>query len=382
MQVHLSKRTSKNDKLITQIKLEEGKGSMESIPLSYMKKMIRTAFMSERVTCINKMCANKIEKEKQLKNRKVIDPYQGIIDPVEIIKTYHTQRVYDPLIDYLPYPKAIESIYQSLNKEEIERLITFVIEEDKTGNRNYLESIPLELLAFREANLSTIQHYMIEKGVYREAFVFKSASSEIIDLLFRKLQIETEKQNDIFEALAWALNRSKSFDHAISKEFSHYAGWEVNETKRFLYYDTCYPLVKSNQVKVSSDVLQSCRTSTEVCKRCHNPMTHLLEIDLKSELFSFLELEGEKLIIQTCELCSCEENLYMEFDTRGNVRWSHYNEVEEIDEEVAYLPRECLTLLPQKRTPFFCIELVFTNDLFSNRRRTDMDSIQRLSRLS
>ena len=49
--------------------------------------------------CVQKRLREEHE-EYVRRNRREIDPYAGITDPVEVIRVIHTPRPYDPLITY------------------------------------------------------------------------------------------------------------------------------------------------------------------------------------------------------------------------------------------------------------------------------------------
>lgn len=92
-----------------------------------------------RIKCSAERCANTIlpvtakandglcapclaRKRKELKfireNKREVDPFAGISDPVEILRRLHTQPEYDPLIVYAPPPKPAEELYAELNKAD------------------------------------------------------------------------------------------------------------------------------------------------------------------------------------------------------------------------------------------------------------------------
>lgn len=63
-----------------------------------------------------------LEKETYiLQNRKDVDRYAGIIDPVEILKIMHTPRKYNLLENDLPYHKSAQELYHQLTEAERKR---------------------------------------------------------------------------------------------------------------------------------------------------------------------------------------------------------------------------------------------------------------------
>ena len=71
-------------------------------------------------------CYNAIEAKKReeyiRKNRRDVNLYEGINDPVEIIKIMHKDKKYDPLIKYIDYPKTKEEVYDILSTDDVESL--------------------------------------------------------------------------------------------------------------------------------------------------------------------------------------------------------------------------------------------------------------------
>lgn len=76
--------------------------------------------------CYQKM-KRKEEEDFIKKNRKDIDLYAGITDPVEILKVMHKPQKYNPLENYVKYEKDIEEIYSLLSKEDIERMKDYAV---------------------------------------------------------------------------------------------------------------------------------------------------------------------------------------------------------------------------------------------------------------
>ncbi|WFR62853.1 hypothetical protein P9222_32940 [Paenibacillus amylolyticus] len=97
--------------------------------------------MTERIPCIREGCANTIlpataartggycmpckqemEREEHQRyieaNRRDVNVYAGITDPVEVLKIMHEPQVRDPLIRYVPYEQSKEQVYLSLSAEQ------------------------------------------------------------------------------------------------------------------------------------------------------------------------------------------------------------------------------------------------------------------------
>lgn len=328
--------------------------------------------MTERIECTNAGCMNRIlpatkvrtgglcmpcvkkmereEKQRYIdEHRKDIDPFEGIVDPAEIIKISHLCRVPDPLVRYLPYRGSIEALYHELSEADEARLIEFAIQEAVLGDVDYIGSICLELAAFKSSKLSALQDFMVSEGLYEPEIVFKGAGVEVTRVLLDRLEhCALEDRVGILIALAWAggENIVRSFSgwidrppvwaktlHSPVGSYSQLAGWEVmpSGVRRNLYFDQCYPLLPNRGDMVDAKLLTFVPSGCE-CQWCGRLLVNLIEIELSNNFFDFLGLRGDKLRLATCLACACYAGpLYMEFDTEGNVTWSGFNE-----------PRDCL----------------------------------------
>src|SRR5262245_20347095 len=61
-------------------------------------------------------------------NRRTVDPFEGITDPVEITKVRHEPRKHDPLITYLPHATPAADLYEALTAPQLSRLIEYVLD--------------------------------------------------------------------------------------------------------------------------------------------------------------------------------------------------------------------------------------------------------------
>ncbi|MFA0464487.1 hypothetical protein AB4458_25440, partial [Vibrio sp. 10N.261.45.F1] len=183
--------------------------------------------MTERVKCKNKSCNAQIlestaekndgycmpciqRKEREARqryieqHRKTIDPYEGVTDPVELIKRYHENRPYDPLVEYKPLGYSIETVYQNLTEFDEYRLIKYSIQQVEDGNLDSIESICIGLVAFRSSNLSMLLNYMLKKKIYYPSILFKNSGSDTVRVLLNEVHSDQENRNLILLALAWA----------------------------------------------------------------------------------------------------------------------------------------------------------------------------------
>lgn len=107
--------------------------------------------MDERIPCKNPQCSHFIlpataartegycmpcvqaryrqEQEEYIrKNRKTIDAFSGITNPVEMLKLVHEPREHDPLIEWIPCPIPTDELYKKLSDDESRDMVDYAEE--------------------------------------------------------------------------------------------------------------------------------------------------------------------------------------------------------------------------------------------------------------
>lgn len=292
-------------------------------------------------------CYNAIEAAKReeyiKKNRRDVNLYEGINDPVEIIKIMHKKKVYDPLITYIDYPKTKEEVYALLTQDDIERLKKYAMELYKNGDDEW-EMILLHLVCFKNADINEFLKVLINDGKIYEPSLFKNACDEIAQLLIEKLKCDDKSVsiNHILLSLAmignervvelfneWKKNEPDFAEKLYCKpyNYSYEAGWKLdkNGKRQNLYYEKSYG-VREGIPQENTAVSFFEGTNKEKCEWCKRELVSLFTIDLKNKDMEFLGFTGEKLRISTCSNCTCYGYIYTDIDTDGNAYWSKYNE--------------------------------------------------------
>ena len=135
--------------------------------------------------CVHKAAAE--ERERHIRqNRKDVDLFAGVTDPVEIIKIMHQPRPYDELINYLPYIKTTEQVYREMSDLDRARLLEHVIAERWPGDDREIQQIGLEIAAFTDMDLSKLQEYLLYIHEYYPGILFKNAADTVVKQLFRR----------------------------------------------------------------------------------------------------------------------------------------------------------------------------------------------------
>ena len=211
-------------------------------------------------------CYNAIEAEKReeyiRKNRRDVNLYEGINDPVEILKIMHSHKQYDPLIRYIEYPQSKEEMYDMLSKDDAERLKDYAIGLYNDENDEY-EQILLHLMCLKNIELNDFLKVLINDGNIHESSLFKNASDEIAELLIEKLNdnenrliinhillclamIGNERVVKLFDS--WKKNEPEFAEKLYCKPFnySYEGGWMIDENgnRKNLYYEKSYGVKK------------------------------------------------------------------------------------------------------------------------------------------
>jgi len=278
------------------------------------------------------------------KNRRTIDPFAGITDPVEIIKIRHEPRRHDPLITYLPPPTVPADLYRQLTEPQLSQVIAYALNNLGSSKSEAALEIAKEVAAFTDADISAIHQALLDIRDYYPGYLFRGGSPGIARRLLDQLGGITGTNDDIvtldhvLAALAWVGTdnvvsqfaqwrqqppdwRSRLF--IAPERYAHCAGWELDATAKMrkLILRKCFPLIKHDGSAAIGPVT-SCLELGERCQWCAGPLTALFSFDLTSELLDFLSFPGRKLTIATCQVCSTlGDHLYMKVGPGGEARW-------------------------------------------------------------
>lgn len=290
--------------------------------------------------CYNAMQAK--EREEYIrKNRRDVNLYDGINDLVEIVKIMHKNKKYDPLINYINYPKTKEEIYSVLSADDLEMLKQYAMELYKNDNDEW-DQILLHLVCFKGADIDEFLKVLIDDCKIYEPSLFKNASDDIAELLIEKLKCKDDRVsiNHILISLVMignarvveVFNEWKKNEPEFSKdlyvkpyEYSLEGGWKPDSqgNRKNVYYKKSYG-VKDGMPQKDTPV-KFFEKQEEKCKWCGRKLTSLFTIDLHNKNMHFEGLTGDEISISTCDNCTCYGFIYTDIETNGNVAWSQYN---------------------------------------------------------
>lgn len=347
--------------------------------------------MTQKIRCTNPNCANRIlpttakrngglcgqcanEKARQQyleevrKNRRDLNEFAGLNDPVEILKIIHKPRKYDPLINWIPYPIKTDELYVTLGKPEQAAMAEYALQHIGTDRHGEAEKVCLCLAAFTDANIDACLRKLVSIDSVRPGFPFFKAPSDVRDELLDRVCSDDTNRHSILLALAW-IGDEKVVQHFSTwrnsppvwantlgcppSNYAHEAGWELSDdgNRRNLYSRGCIPLLKR------PDTDSSCLTltdRTDLCPWCQTPLTNFLDASPDTCSISGEPAWGGRLQIATCEHCTVFFDVFGQLDENGICHWSSWNPKEQIPPnwEAERLPRNPLAAIGTRRAWF------------------------------
>lgn len=298
----------------------------------------------------------KLALEKQLyieQNRKKVDRYEGISDPVQILTIMHRPRQYNPLELQVPYPKTAQELYHELTEREQEQLETYAISLIEEGDFDQAETILLSLACFTGASVERGMEAFFHAGKYYPGILYRHAGPVIRDRLIEQVAYDADNRNSLLLALAWIGDAEvvRLFGswrrqppgwaeelYVAPELYARDAGWELDAAggKRLLFHPESYHFIaeRENKEKVlrPSTAVSVLHPGDQACPWCSGRLTVLFDYNLEDPLLQFMKLSGRRLRIAACMQCNCYGTVYMKVDLNGGYTWSEYNTVP------AYLP--------------------------------------------
>ncbi|BBR59896.1 MULTISPECIES: DUF1963 domain-containing protein [unclassified Klebsiella] len=309
----------------------------------------------DRVACRNPDCSHRIlpttaartdgycmpcvrAREKQeyddyiKKNRKTVNIFEGISDPVEMLKRVHLPPANDPLIFWVPCPVATDTLYQQLTPSQASEMACHAEALFDNDEYEQAQEICLCLAAFTEANLDNCLRQWVEDEEDFDcypAFPFHRAPADVRDTLLQRVEYDEENRSNLLCALAWI------GDSAVVERFNHWrqtpptwrhslyippedyartAGWELTQSggRRNLYFPQCIHLTR--QPSTASRPFSTIIKQGENCPHCHLPLINLFEI--APDALGINNWPGA-LRMMTCECCSVYHPVYSQIDDKG-----------------------------------------------------------------
>ncbi|MDL1163343.1 hypothetical protein P0100_20165 [Yersinia pestis] len=285
-------------------------------------------------------CKQQMERKERQRyieqNRRDINLYEGITDPVEVLKIMHAPLKRDPLIRYIPYPQKREEVYSALSPGEAERMLNFALDLLEAGDEDTCQNKSLE----------TCIPTLLERSIYYPGILYKDASARSRDELLQQVEQDSDHRNHLLLALAWIGDdqvvhqfqewRSDSPSWAEElyvppEAYAHEGGWELTENggKRRLFFNESFAIEKrvlsESTWTAEHEPAQFLKENSALCPWCRRRLATLTDLDISHPKLRFLGLSGERLRVSTCVTCSCYDTIYMDVDFHGKSNWSQAN---------------------------------------------------------
>lgn len=289
-------------------------------------------------------CSQKLANEKMDKyvreNRREVDPYAGLTDPVEIIRVFHTRRKYDPLVHYRDAPKSVEELYRELKKEDAERLMDLASVALIRGEKDFAEDIAKFLAMLTDFPRDRMLATWVAQAEFWPPIIFRDADAEIRDGVIEAINNGAGSFHLALRALAWI------GDEVVEREFrrrdsealwrlsqlqvspsenSKVAGWELTENeRRDLFYKTCFGIKPAQGA--SDKAMKVMEETDSNCPWCRRSLVNLIELDLRDYRFQFLKVQVAKLPVLTCDACTCFGVVFGSVGQDGKATWAKENQ--------------------------------------------------------
>ncbi|MEA2564317.1 MAG: hypothetical protein QOH06_5821 [Acidobacteriota bacterium] len=315
--------------------------------------------------------ARKEREEYIRQNRREVNEFEGVTDPVEVLKIIHRPRTIDPLVHWIPYPTPEDQLYTGLDEREQRQLAEYaesLVGDDRNGEA---EQIVLCLAAFTQAPLAKCLEALVAQGSFIPSLAFRRATSELRDRLIERVELDEGNRDHILLALAWigdqavvdlfARWRQRPPDWRTSlylppQDYSREAGWELDEDgyRRDLYFQSCTRLLRGPSD--APELFQAVIPSQDSCPWCRQQLTHLVQLVPAGLGLNGPFAERERVQVTTCEVCSVFAFVFGEFDRAGHGKWSPLNQrPEQLPDDAddwRRLPEDSLQLAGQRPALF------------------------------
>lgn len=283
-------------------------------------------------------CVGEIERKEYQEylrlNRKTVDLYSGVTDPVQMAVLMLAERKYDPLIVYAPPPQSLDEVCMSLSGSDILRLISITRQTFESGQTQYAESLARALATITDGDLAELHQVWIAKHHCEPAVMFRSAKPAVRDAIIQALEAGLVDANSALCALAWigdevvtkvfiTWDKQKpewtSSLYVAPSQYADVAGWEVvSHSRRELAHDVCYSLTPS-LIDDRTQAIEVFRDADLNCPWCGCELSCMLTLDLADPRFEFLSFRAQYLRFLTCHGCTCYETFYAKADVSGAV---------------------------------------------------------------
>lgn len=297
-------------------------------------------------------CVGKQKEDERLefirKNRREVDRFAGLTDPVDIIRELHTWRKPDPLIVYKPTPFTAVELYAGLTSEQRDRLVALAVETKRSGDKNLPNQLVKGLASLTDFDLSDLASTWVDFGLFSPAVLFRGANAGVRDRVIQFLgswrgsRNESLPVNGALSALAW-IGDSTVHDTFAKWErdppewrqhlyvgpgrYAHTGGWELGRSgRRDLVHQSCLRVTALDEGDAGDVAVNAFTAIDQKCPWCRRALVAMLSIDTNDPRFTFLARGGSRLSVLTCDACTCfAEHIFGKSGDDGSAQWHPAN---------------------------------------------------------
>lgn len=282
------------------------------------------------------------------KNRREVDRFAGMTDPVEVIRELHTWRKPDPLIIYKAAPLTLAEAYAKLSDADCRRLVGVAIDLFGDGDKDLAERIAKGLATQTDLDLAALAMAWLDAGEIWPSVLFRRASGAVRDRLVAFLDSWTGSRNESMPvnhalcALAWVGDQIVHDTFARWERqppawrehmyvgpggYAHTGGWEMGpKHPRSLVYDSCVGVVPLDEGNTGDVAVAAFTADDQSCPWCGRPLVKMVTIDCSDVRFAFLGWKVPRLSILTCDACTCfSDHVFARVAVDGSASWHPAN---------------------------------------------------------
>jgi hypothetical protein len=210
-----------------------------------------------------------------LDNRRIINLYEKITDPVQIIKIYHHNHKDDLINVYEPYEGKIFDCYKQLTTQEAQNLYQYAITLYKCQNYDEAKRIMIGIVALNLIEVTEFLNELIENQDYQLPLLFHHCSTEILTQLLNNLAKNLDHKINILDIIIWLYEKNNS--HLFSISTPKIINEILDPLKR-----VAYTINASNKILDETDVHTIAYNSllNEVCLYNKNELAPILDSTL------------------------------------------------------------------------------------------------------
>src|SRR3954470_12656729 len=240
--------------------MSEGKKRLKCVGVDCANMILPTTAEANGGYCLPCTEARRADERRKFiaENKRVVDPYAGISDPVELICALHTPRKYDALVEYAAPPESVAQLYGKLSAIEAEKLMDVATEALTSGNEYFADEVATSMATLTDYGLDRLLNAFVQRNKFWPSIIFRKAGPGIRDGVIAALGSDIAHADHALSALAWIGDETvrKQFqawdaaspvwqEHLSVRplEYSYRAGWEIDsQGRRDLFHGECFAI--------------------------------------------------------------------------------------------------------------------------------------------